>query len=313
MQQQVAPENIREAKEYAECNYYNNSSGNNFIHQVTDCEFWVDYAEHVMKFGLSKPFLSCGFIDTFHTLTEIVACLALLDLPFSAAEHGFKTLEGRAAELKAAENLLIFKKEVKECQGEIQSNILVAQRYLDPMHSKEEGDEKIDEFLISKVYEAEVIITNISNRKLEFDVLWQIPEGSVPVGYSTYQKSESLTLNSYSTVKKEFFFYFPSPGKFEHFPPNISINSIVVAKAAKTVLSVVKQKSKISETNFREVLSTLDKNLILNFLKEKPIKTIKEFSWNSIYWLLSDKVFFKVFYISIILFDGNLRRVEYIY
>ena len=248
-----------------------------------------------MKFGLTKSFLSCGFIDTFNTLTEIIASLALLDLPYTALEHGFKTLEGRAAELKATTNLMIFQKEVKECPGDIQSNILVAQRYLDPMLSREEGDEKIEEFLINKVYMTEVIVTNISSRKLEFNVLWQIPEGSVPVGNSTYQKSESLTLNSYSTIKKEYYFYFPSPGKFEHFPPNISVNSRVVAKAAKSILTVVKQKSKISETNFREVLSTLDKNLILNFLKDNPIKTIKEFNWNSIYWLLSDKTFFKGF------------------
>ena len=237
-------------------------------------------------------FLSSNFSDACHNLTEIVAALAFLDLPTESAEHGYKTIEGRTLEVKAASNMIIFKKEVKQCSGDIRTNILVAQRYVD-WEIKGDEDEKIEEYLVNHIYEAQVIITNISTKSLNFNVLLQIPQGSLPVSDSPYQKSHSVSLNSYSTTKLSYLFYFPSPGKFSHFPANVLINSVVVARANFGTLTVVKEKSKISEEKYSEVLLSGNKELILTFLKDRPLASIKDFSWSNLYFLLKDRDFFE--------------------
>jgi len=296
--QKRALEELGETKEYCETHYYDDISIKPLRNKVDQTEIWADYCEHCVKLDNqigSKPFLTFQFITAYHGLTEAVGALALLDLPYNSMDHGFRTMEGRSAELKAVSNLVIFKKEIKESKGEIRSNILVAQRYVDWEQQHGDEDQKIEEFLVNHIYTGQVIITNISSHKLEFDVLLQIPQGSLPLGSSPYQKSHSLSLNSYSTTKLEYMFYFPSPGKFIHFPANVSINSVVVAKSNTEILNVLKEKTKISEENFREVLSTGDYNLILKYIKEKPIDGIKGFSWNDMYWLMKDKKFYEPF------------------
>ena len=296
-QRKPALEELGETKEYAETHYYGDTSGKYWKNRVDESEFWADYAEYITSVEMAdgkpkKPFLTQAFTGTYRGLTAIFGALSLLDLPFYSLEHGFRTMEGRSAELKAASNLIIFKKEIKESKGEIRSNILVAMRYVDWEQAGDE-DAKIEEFLVSHIYTCQVIITNISSHKLEFEVLIQIPQGSLPIGLSPYQKSHSISLNSYSTNKIEYQFYFPGPGKFMHFPANVSINSVVVAKSNTEPLNVLKERTKISEENFREVLSTGNYELILNFLREKPIDGIKGFSWNDLYWLLRDAKFYE--------------------
>ncbi len=295
-EQKPALEELGETKEYAETQYYADISGKCWKDRVRESEFWADYAEYITTVERAegkpkRPFLTHQFIGTYHGLTAIIGALSLLDLPYLSAEHGFRTMEGRSAELKAASNLIIFKKEVKESRGDLRTNILVAQRYVD-WEQRGDEDAKIEEFLVNHIYTCQVIITNISSRKLEFDVLTQIPQGSLPVGPAPYQKSHSLSLDSYSTNKIEYQFYFPAPGKFQHFPANVSINSVVVARSSTEPLNVLKERTKISEENFREVLSTGNHELILSFLRDKPIDGIKGFSWDDLYWLLRDQKFY---------------------
>jgi len=79
-------------------------------------------------------------------------------------------------------------------------------------------------------YECEVIMTNVSPFKTDFNLLYQIPIGSMPMKKTKYMKSVPLTLNSYSTEKVCFQFYFPSHGQKGHYPSNVSINGTVTAK-----------------------------------------------------------------------------------
>ena len=286
--QKPALEELGETKEYCETNYFDKVDPQS-RYQINNSDFWADYALNCAS-DKPKPFLNKDFVNVCNNFTGVMGVLSLLDLPPISLEHGFRTTEGRSAELKAASNLIIFKKEIKECPSDIRKDILVAQRYINS--SNEKDDSKIEEFLVNQVYETSVIITNISSKKLDFDLLIQIPEGSLPVGPSPYQTSYPIALENYKTTSKSYKFYFPSPGKFKHFPANISIDSTVVAKATTEILNVVIEKSKISYENFREVVSTGDYDLIIKFLKEKPLDGIKEFSWNDLYWLLKDRKFF---------------------
>jgi len=282
-------------KEYVETNYYQHPSTDT-QNLITISQFWFDYAENQIKSEGKKPFLSISLVDIYNTFTDIAGAISLLNLPIKSPEHGYKSLESRKVELKASDNLIIFTKEIKECAGEIKPNVLVAQRYMD-LQNKFRGEEyyTFEEFLVGRVYCCEVVITNISDKTMNFDVLVQVPKGSLPIGTSAYQKSRSIMLSSYSTTKFEYHFYFPSVGKFEHFPANVAINSIVVAKATSSILTVVKDRTKISKENYKDVLSTGNSELILSFFKGKMFNAIDGFNWEDIYFMLKDLKFYTEF------------------
>lgn len=279
-----------EAKEYVETQYFTGALDKNTANRVQDSDFYADYAEHVIN-NPKKSFLSSYFIQISQNITEVMSAIALLDIPFNAGEHGFKSTGPRSSEIKAASDFIIFKKEIKETNENPRSDILVAQRYIDSELEKE-CSESIKELLVNRVYACEVIITNISSHKLELGVFCQIPQGSIPAFKAAHQRSFSVVLNSYSTTSIQYKFYFPSTGNFAHFPANVSVNSEVVAKATATTLKVVKEKTALSQTNFRDVLSTGNIANIINMMRHTPLEKIKGFNWQDVMWLLKDKAFF---------------------
>jgi hypothetical protein len=64
-------------------------------------------------------------------------------------------------------------------------------------------------------------MTNVSPVQRQFSVLYQIPQGSLPLKLTKYIKSINRTLSPYTTEKLTFEFYFPNEGAFSHFPSNI--------------------------------------------------------------------------------------------
>ena len=108
---------------------------------------------------------------------------ALLDLPLGEAEsHGYKASEvGRGMEIKASGNVILFKKEVKEAPLEITNDVLVTHRYITADSSTEQKSAIPDEFLVNKAYQCEVIMTNVSPQSKNFSVLYQIPQGALPL------------------------------------------------------------------------------------------------------------------------------------
>jgi hypothetical protein len=91
--------------------------------------FWVDLARHLLKFGSFANFLSANFIYCLKDETTIVAAISVLDLPFSTESHGFKPTENQGLEIKAANNMIIFKKAVKEADLDVQNDVLLIHRY----------------------------------------------------------------------------------------------------------------------------------------------------------------------------------------
>lgn len=112
-------------------------------------------------------------------ITAQIAILALLDLPFRAESHGLRANEGRKLEVKAANNLIMFVKEIRETDSSPETSVTVVQRYFDLGDRLQERE--LEDFLINRAYGCEVIMTNVSSRQQEFSVLVQIPQGSLPL------------------------------------------------------------------------------------------------------------------------------------
>ena len=77
----------------------------------------------------------------------------------------------------------MFKKVVQEAPLDINSDILVTHRYISATDSNSQQQQQAipDEFLMNKAYTCEVIMTNVSPTFRTFSVLYQIPQGALPL------------------------------------------------------------------------------------------------------------------------------------
>jgi len=98
------------------------------------------------KKGSLKDFISVNFITAVSSLNEIILVLASLDFPFVEESHGLRSEQGRKVEVKAANNLLMFTKEISQTVKSVNTNLLILHRYLEKDTDKEV---ELGDFLIN--------------------------------------------------------------------------------------------------------------------------------------------------------------------
>jgi hypothetical protein len=76
----------------------------------------------------------------------------------------------------------------------------------------------------------------------------------MPMNKSKQIKVENMTLKPFTTNKLTFHFYFPTEGKFSHFPSNVSIEGIVVSRGGANTMPVVKSRRLTKIETFNDIL-----------------------------------------------------------
>lgn len=283
--------------EYIERQYYEGSSIGSF--NPTSTKFWVDYLDHILNTP-EKQFLSQNFIYATSNLTEMLAVLALTDLPETKEQHETDTNEG--FKLTAASNVMVFCKQMMEKGNEsLDLDILISQRFFDPndryvigQDGKSKMFKKISEFLIGRLYGSRIAITNSTESEHEVSVVTEIPQGAIPVKSLEYSKSTTMKLDPLSTKILEFFFYFPAQGNFTCYPASITKDGYLVANATGVDNLEVKLEQTQKEMNtIKDVLAVGNKEDIIKFMKEQDLVNAEIFSFDSIYWLLKDPEFYR--------------------
>jgi len=209
---------------------------------------------------------------------------------------------------------------VKEAALNLNNDILVTHRYVVADSAETQSAAMPEEFLVNKPYQCEVIMTNVSPQQKNFSVLYQVPQGSLPLKTTKYMKSLPKQLSPYTTIKEIFYFYFPAVGQFVHFPSSVSEGDRVTAKAQTHVLKVVGALSVNKKESFKDVLQTGAKSDVLEFLRaHNLLKGEKGFVVGDMLWMLKDQAFFqkvievfrqKCFYSESVWQFGFLHRDE---
>ena len=202
-------------QEWAENNYYRLTPAQQGPELIAPNRFWLDYAER----DTERPFLSKHFAMATSSFAEMMAALAVLDLPFESGDHAAE-FEGARMQLRADSASLVFHKEIVEVEPSAERvPVLVSQNYFraDDRY-RWEGGEQLDkyvtgEMLIQTVYLCQVVLTNPTSSPKKLQLLLQIPEGAVAVsgGYPT--RGTPVVLSPYGTQSIEYSFYFPHPGR----------------------------------------------------------------------------------------------------
>lgn len=283
---------LDQTKEWAENNYYHLPIEQQLAGLVTINAFWADYAAHDGK----SPFLSKAFTQATRNFTEMMLALAVLDLPFKAG-HQEEKLDGRRYTLDAASPLIIFHREIREARrADEAGGVLVAQHFFraDDRYRQENNEQfdkyVTDEFLPHVVYGAEVVLTNPSGNRQRLQVLLQLPIGALPVSGGVYTRGIYVALEPYSTQKLEYSFYFPTTGKFLHYPVTVARNDQVVASAAPFTFNVVARLTKIDKTSWVWISQNGEPAEVLAFLEQANLHRL---DLNEIAWRMKDRDWFK--------------------
>jgi len=293
--------NVEPTKEYAERSYYNIIPDKEItVNLIANNSFWVDLAKHLIEKGLEVPFLSTKFIYSINSHASMITTLAFLGLIFDGSSHNYHNIQSRGLEIEVVSNCMIFHKEIKEAQTNLKPDLIIAQRFYDTSDryrvSEDEPNVKyekeVEEFIIDKIYGCEIIITNLSITRQEFQVLYEIPEGAIPVKFNDYTKYSTLQINTFTTQTLEYFFYFPNKGKFKGSPANISKNGAVIAIAKENDFEVLNERTSKKLETMQQILSQGSKEDILHFVANKNILNPENFKFIDIYHLLKDEQFY---------------------
>ena len=252
------------AKEWAENQYYRLPLEAQSPDLIPVSGFWRDFAARDPK----APFLSPRILEAHHNLSEILLALAVLDLPLQTTNAPTIRNEGSSRTLTANGPLLIFVREVRPATP-ISPNatgpeLLLSERFfrLDDRYLTE-GQERFDkfvndEFLPGVAYGAQVVISNPGSSPVKADVLTQIPMGSMPLQRGRATHSQPVRLEPYSTLKVEYYFYFPShsaqPTNYAHAPAILTLDGKALAQAKTQSFRVVRQLS-VRDTRSWDYLS----------------------------------------------------------
>jgi hypothetical protein len=154
-----------------ETHYYQLTDNQSSRSIVRPSQFWCDYALALAE-G-KQHFLSNNFTDSSQSDRESFLAICVTDLPLEATEpHEFVPNEKRGVTIKAASNLLLFKKEIKACDVDLSRNdIMVIHRY-NEINSQGDQSGKPEEFLARTGYACEVVITNVAPKVKSFNLLY---------------------------------------------------------------------------------------------------------------------------------------------
>jgi len=285
---------LGQTEEWAENNYYRLPIEAQTGELITVNGFWVDFAAHTAK-GAATPFLSARFPEACRSFAEMMLALAVLDLPFEAGTHAV-TFEGARMTLGAKSAAVVFKKELKEsAQAKDAASVLVSQGFfrLSDRWRYERGErfEKnvTEEFLARVGYGCQVVVTNPTSARRKLEVLLQIPRGALPIQAGFMTRGRTIQLEPYATTTFEYAFYFPSAGKFAHFPVHVSKEGALLASAAPMAIKVVDVPTVIDTTSWEFISQDAPPDEVLKYLETANLGRLE---LSKIAWRMKDRAFF---------------------
>lgn len=277
--------------EWAENNYYHLTIDQQNAGLIGVSAFWRDYAES----DSSKPFLSKNLAEGSRNFSEMMYALAVLDLPFEAPKHATK-FEGTTMTLTPGGPLVVYHEEIQPTGApDGKTKVLVSQNFFrqGDRHRIENGEQVdkfvTEEFLVHVVYGCQVVVTNPTSARQKLNMLTQIPRGSLPVLNSQATKTTHLTLEPYHTQTFEFYFYFPTAGKFPQYPVHVAKNEAVIAAAEPLEFNVVDKATKLDKQSWDYVSQHGTDDDVLAFLDRENIAAV---NLDRIAWRMRDAKMF---------------------
>jgi hypothetical protein len=282
---------LDKTEEWVENNYYKQPIEAQLAGLVPVCGFWKDFAVHDGK----TAFLSTHVAEASRNFTEMMFAMSVLDLPFTSGEQKMKR-DGLRATMVANSPVVVFHKEITPAgQKPAAQTLLVSQNFF-AMNDRyrHENNERFDkfvtkEFLFHNVYGCQVVLTNPTSTRRKVDVLMQIPKGALPVQNGFFTRSRHTQVEPYSTQKLEYYFYFPFPGDYEHFPVHVAQDGGLLAYTDAFKFHVVDRLSTIDKASWDYISQFGSDEEVVRYLNENNIDRL---NLDLIAFRMKDRAFF---------------------
>lgn len=283
---------LDKTKEWVENNYYQLPIERQNAGLVTANAFWADYAAH----DPNKPFYSVHLAEASRNFTEMMFALSVLDIPFEAKEHKTE-FDNAKMDISAGSPMIVFHEEIRPAANVAeQTPILVSQNFFRHgdryRHVNNQRLDKYvtDEFLVHVAYGCQVVVTNPTSSPRRLNLLLQVPTGAIPVMNGQMTRTVNMDLQPYNTQTVEYYFYFPAPGKYEHYPVHVASNEEVLAFAEPFVFQVVEELSKIDTESWDYVSQNGSPEDVLQYLKNNNLHRTQ---LDRIAWRMQNKSYFE--------------------
>lgn len=281
-------------KEWVENNYYKLPIEQQVGGLVPVSGFWKDYALHAAGED-GEGFLSANLAEAHRNFTEAMLALAVLDLPFTPAEHE-TAYEQPKLTITPGGSVIAFHEQIAEvAPAEEAAGILVSENFF--RHGdryvnigNERRDKYVtDEFLKGVVYGSHIVLTNPTSTPRRLSVLLQVPAGAIPVAGGKYTRSVNVQLQPYHTQQLEHYFYFPSAGEFAHYPATVAKDDAYVGSAEALAFNVVDELSQVDKTSWDYISQFGSPEDVLGYLQ---VNNLQRTNLDGIAWRMRDKAFF---------------------
>ena len=287
-------ESMDKTQEWVENHYYRLPVSQQAADRIETNRFWVDYAEHDPQ----QPFVSTYLAEVGETFSERMFALAVLDLPFVAAAQELAVVDGQIT-IAADSPAIVFHEEIQPAGAlDKATRLLVSQnfyrrgdryRYKDNAQQQRLDKFVTEEFLVGAVYGCQVVVTNPTSAPQKLNLLLQIPVGAVPVLKGHYTNSVAMDLGPFHTETVEYAFYFPTAGKFAHFPVHVSRDGQLLATADPFQFTVVPRLTKQDTESWAYLSQEGDTEQLLAYLSEANLHRV---SLEKMAWRMRDRDFF---------------------
>eukprot|EP01083_Nonionella_stella_P003048 8670_1 len=300
------------SRQYQESRYYKIDYDKQSRDLIAPNAFWLDYANFVLNKGKDKTFLSKNFGFAASNTAEALLALSVISLPFrgSQSEPTIEIMSKSNEKLKSYEEgatvnvtvngpTMLLVKSLQETPF-ASSSLAVSTNYFDPLDKFESVDfERVDkfvganQFVSGKTYGCRIVITNVSSVTYQVDLLCQIPTGSIPVHSGFRTKNFVMKLSSYATASREYYFYFPSIGAFEHYPAHVSRNGECIGYSLNKCSVNVVDASQVFDVNSWPYITSSKPDVkdVLEHIKNST--TLRKDDLSKLAWRCGDEKFFK--------------------
>ncbi|MEM9411058.1 MAG: hypothetical protein AAGA30_08090, partial [Planctomycetota bacterium] len=282
---------LEPTKEWIEQQYYHVPLAQQRPQLVPMNRFWLDYSRHE-----GGPFLSSHIAECHRTLTEMLLALSVIDLPEKAGEHQFE-YDKNKMELTAAGPMVAMHQQFRPVKFRPQNTqILISENFYqkDDRYRTEDGvrfDKFINgPFVAHTLYGAQVVLTNPTSTPQIVDLLTQVPEGAVPTSDSQITRSVKLQLDAFSTKTFDYFFYFPTAGKFSHYPAHASRDEQVLAVAEGQNFQVEDRPIEVDRESWNYVSQNGSEQQVLDYLRKE---NLEELDLKQVAFRMKSKPFFE--------------------
>jgi len=282
-------------RQFVENQYYNIQSDAQTTDLVPPTRFWNAYADWCLA-GAKGAFLTEWYQLATGSLNEILLALAVLDLPLDSEDPDKEYLENGAVKVVAHSPVIVYVRELVETT-QTQSALSVSMNYFDPselthMVDGQEVDKFIAQFTTNHVYGCRMVVTNVSSFNQRVEIVSQIPSGAIAIGKECFKTQAWFQdVNPFGTYRREFFFYWPQPGTFTHFPVHINKNGKTVGFGKSQGALEVQTSEPVYDTSSWKYISQkgTDEELV-TFLNESP--EVMTANLEKMCWRLKDEGLF---------------------